>query len=194
MNIEKIISYAKPMDPILLGSGDLLSYLIRYAQKPQTLDGKPSLHSHGMLFWSFDTVIESTMDFTPYPTRKLDNGVQFNYLKNHADAPMAMLMHFPWTDAEREILKREALRLKAEGISYSVSGLLGSLLSYWIFPWASNPLQSKHSLNCSAFIQECCVPMGIDFDPKHTARNTSPEMISQYEMEGLEKIDCSEGK
>lgn len=192
MNIAKIRRLASPGDIILIRGNNLLSYLIRYAQKVQTLDGKPSLWNHCMIYIANNTVAESTIDFKPY-TRGMDNGVQYNYLDNHADAHRAMLLHFPWSDLMREMILEQVGKFIRQGLTYPISGLLGSLLSFWIFPWASNPLQSKHSLYCSAFMQECYIPTGIDFDPKHTSRNTSPEMISQYKMIGLEKIDCSEG-
>lgn len=194
MNITKLQKYAHPMDIILIGGGNLLSFLICNGQRPQTVDGKPSLWSHSMFYWSEDTVIESTMDFTPYPVRKLDNGVQFNYLENYADSPRGMLLHFYWTDVQRDILMIRADKLRMQGITYPLLGLVGSLLSYWVFPWKSNPLQSKHSLYCSAFVQEVYGAMGIDFDTKHTARNTSPEKISQFWMQGLRRYDLSEVK
>ena len=146
---------------------------------------------------SFGKVAESTMDFEPYGDEKkrLDNGPQYNYLSNHTDAPRAMLLSFPFTDPQREEILKKAAEIIKKGETYSILGLIGSLLSFWIFRWwKSNPLCTKNDLYCSAFVQECySVPcIGIDFDPNHTARNTSPEMISQYSMEGLKKINLSE--
>jgi hypothetical protein len=142
-------------------------------------------------------VAESTMDLKPYGDQKkrLDNGPQYNYLENHTDVPRAMLLSFPWTGPHREEILKKAAEIINKGETYSILGLFGSLLSFWIFRWwKSNPLCTKHDLYCSAFVQECysvdCI--GIDFDPLHTARNTSPEMISQYDMPGLKKINLSE--
>lgn len=197
LNIIKI--YDKIGDIILIGGTSFISRLIGYGQKTQTKDGKPSKWSHVMLIYSPDTVWESTMDYKPYPTqltenddagKRLDNGVQLNYLENHKDANPAMLLHFSFTDEQRQRLKNKMNEMLKKGYTYPISGLIGSLLSYWIFRgWKSNPLQSKSSLYCSAAIQEVYSVLGIDFDPMHTARNTSPEIISQFEYPEMEKID-----
>ncbi len=194
MNIEKILRCYSAMDVLLIGSNKPLSIIICNAQRPQTPDGKPSKWSHCMFIKGPDTVIESTIDWKPYrPTqRRMDNGVQFNNLENYKDSPRAMLMHFPWTDEQRQILYAEACRLEAQGITYPIDGLVGSLLAFWLFPWCkSNPLQGKYSLYCSAFVQRVVDVIGLDFDPNHTANNTSPEIMSQCRLDSLSKIDVS---
>lgn len=200
MNLEIVKKQGLPGDIILIEhSGNIfkdpLGVLIGHGQIPQTLDGKPSKYKHAMMITGPDEVAESTIDFKPYQSTKkrMDNGVQYNYLSNYKDSK-GKLMHFPFTWDARMLLINEAKRLIEKGYKYPVSGLFGSLLSYWILDkigiGASNPLQSRRSLYCSAFMQEIVRVLGvlkiyIDFDPKHTARNTSPEMIAQFEMAGL---------
>ncbi len=198
MNLELIRQYAKSGDLILTGDDSFLSRLIGFAQKTQTPDGKASRWSHVIVYVDTGSVIESTMDFKPYPANeddaesssRLDNGVQYNYLETHKDAKYAMLLHFPFNDLQRHNLIVHANSIVSKGIKYSILGLIGSLLTYWIFRgWKSNPLATKNDLYCSGFAQEVYSIIPIDFDPDKTARNTSPERIGQYEMEGLKKID-----
>ena len=203
MNINIIKEKGMIGDIILIGGANFISKLIGYGQKTQTIDGKPSKWSHVMLIYSYFTVWESTIDYKPYPAiskeieeekNRLDNGVQINYLLNYKDANPAMLLHFPFTDSQRQLLFNKMNEMLDKGYTYPISGLIGSLLSYWVFRgWKSNPLQSKNSLYCSAAVQEVYSVLGIDFDPMHTARNTSPEIISQFEYNELEKINLVEG-
>ena len=198
MNLPLVRKCAGPGDILLLSGHGSLSWLIRYAQKIQTKDGEPSKWSHAMIYFNVLIAFESTIDFKPYDSahtgrgKRLDNGVQLNRLENFRDSAPAMLMHFPFVDLQRQLLNAKIGEILETGYTYPILGLIGSLLSYWIFRgWQSNPLQSKHSLYCSAAVQEVYSVLGIDFDPMHTARNTSPEIISQYECAGLEKIDVS---
>ena len=191
MNLELLRSKAKLGDIILIGGSGWLSWLIGFGQKTQTPDGKASKWSHVALYVDSYTVWESTIDFKPYPAvdgKRLDNGVQFNLLGDYKDTKPACLLHFPFNDEQREKLITEMEEMKKKGYTYPILGLVGSLLSYWIFRWKSNPLQTKHSLYCSAAVQEVYRVLDIDFDPLHTARNTSPQAIANYNMEGLEKI------
>jgi len=191
MNLEQLRELAKPADIILTGGDGWLSKLIGFGQRTQTIDGKLSRWSHVMLYIDKAAVVESTMDFKPYPNtstnpKRLDNGVQYNYLENHKDIPLAMLIQFPFTDEQRIAILNKAREIYNRGTTYPILGLIGSLLSYR-FGWKSNPLQSKNSLYCSAFVQEAYSVIPIDFDPNHTARNTSPELISQAKYPDLKK-------
>ena len=183
IDLVKIRDNALPGDIILTGGANALSFLIRNGQRPQTIDGKPSRWSHSLIYIDSETVAESTLDFEPYEGtgKRLDNGAQFNSLDTLAECDYGQLMCMDWlTMPQRQDLITEAKRLIDKGYTYPISGLLGSLLSYWIFGWKSNPLQSRHSLYCSAFIQEVYNVIPVEFDPKHTARNTCPEMLGRY--------------
>ena len=197
MRLNKLRYYAKPGDIIMSGgSSGFLSKLIKNAQRIQTPDGSPSRWSHVMIYVSEDCVAESTMDFKPYggTKKRLDNGPQYNYLHDFKDTKEGMLMHFDLSDQQRFAILTKAQAMIECGFRYPILGLLGSYLSYWIFRWfRSNPLNGKYSLYCSAFVQEAYRIIGIDFDKERTARNTSPEKISQFTMPGLVKIDVSEG-
>jgi hypothetical protein len=148
--------------------------------------------SHVFCIYDKDTIFESTIDFEPFPAgfadqKRMDNGVQLNYIEVHKDSKYAMLMKFPFDKFQRETLKFKMDELVREGKTYPIGGLLGSLFSYWLFGWGSNPFQSKNSLYCSAAVQEVYSALSIDFDLKHTARNTSPEIVSQFTFTGMEK-------
>ncbi len=192
MNIEKLRQYAKQGDIILLGGSGWLSKLIGFGQRTQTPGGKPSKWSHVVLYVDKDTVWESTIDFSPYPAtegKRLDNGVQYDYLEKYKDTKNALLLHFPFTDEQRGKLADKMQEMIVKGYTYPILGLVGSLLSYWLFRWKSNTLQTKNSLYCSAAVQEGYSVIPIDFDPAHTSRNTSPQAIDNYNMEGLERIE-----
>jgi hypothetical protein len=191
--MDSILKYmetvAQPMDILLLGRDSFLGRLIQFAQRVQTNDGKPSLWSHCALYAEDDDILESTIDLEKFEGgRRLDNGVQYNPIERILTYDRIMLIQLPITPIQREVLIKRADRLYKDRLTYSISGLLGSLLSYWIFRWQSNPLQTKHSLYCSAFVALVYEAIQVDFDPHHTARNTSPEMIYQYHCEGIKKI------
>lgn len=189
MNLNLIREKTKLGDIILIGGDGWLSSLIKFGQKPETKDGKPSKWSHVMIYVDSGTVWESTIDFKPWPNNeddnqeasRLDNGVQYSWLSNFRDSAPAMLLHFPFTDEQRQALMYKMEDMVKKGYTYPILGLVGSLLSYWIFRgWKSNPLQSKKSLYCSAAVSEVYSVLGINFDPKHTSRNTSPQAIANY--------------
>jgi hypothetical protein len=196
MQLEKLRRYAKPGDIVLTGGSGFLSKLIKYAQRGLTIGLGPSRWSHVLIYVDSDIIAESTIDTEPFRTTKkrLDNGVQYNYLKCYKDTKDGMLLHFDLTETERIKLLAKADAMIACGYRYSILGLFGSLLAYYIFPWMkSNPLGLRRSLYCSAFVQEVYKSIDIDFDPKRTSRNTSPESISQFTYPGLMKYDISEG-
>jgi hypothetical protein len=181
MNIELVREIALPMDIILTGTDRTLSlgHVIEYGQIPLTLDGKPSMWSHAMLYYNEALVLESTITLGwPWVFK---NGVQFASLDSFAGVPRSKLVQLGLSPLQREKVLMEALRLYDEGKTYPIGGLFGSLLTYWVFQgMGSNPLQSKHSLYCSAYVQESYDVIQVDFDPRRTARNTAPELISQY--------------
>lgn len=190
MNIERLRNLAKPADIILISGSGFLSSLIKYAQKVITPTGKPSLWSHVCLYINEQTIWESTIDFKPYhgTGKRLDNGVQYNDINNLADIKVAMLLQFPFTDQDRQDLLLKADDMAIQGYTYPITGLIGSMLSYWLFGWGSNPLQSKHSLYCSAAVQEVYAVKGIDFSGNHTSRNTAPEHIYRYKNQDVNRI------
>lgn len=190
MNLSLIRQHAKLMDIILKGDESLLEKAIGYAQSCQTVDGAPSLWGHSMLFIDKDTIAECTIDFRPYKAtgKRLDNGPQWNDIQVLEKASRGLLLHFPWTDQDRRELFHYCSGLIDAGQCYSIFGLVGSLISFWLFPSERNPLASRHSIYCSSFIQQVYSLKNIDFDPKRSLKNTSPEKIAQFEMPGLQKI------
>ncbi len=190
MDLDKLRETAQPGDIILLGNPSIIGSPIMLAQSFQTKDGQPSQYTHSVIYVSEDLCAESTIRFKPGITEllRVKNGTQYGKLSDYENYRYWLLLHFPFTEEQRDALLDKAQSLIDAEMTYPVDGLLGSLLSFYLFKSASNPLQSKNSLYCSAFVQEVYSVLGIDFDPNHTARNTSPEIISQYEMEGLVKI------
>ncbi len=201
IDIKKLITIALPGDCVLTGTNGKLSIggLIQHGQRIQTTDGKPSLWKHVLMYIDPSTIAESTIDLEPYlPTKKkMDNGPQYNNLKGIATEDYAALLHFmSLTDAQRQILTDKAQEIIWSGkYKYDITGLFGSLLTYYLFPWCkSNPLSTKYQLYCSAFISKILHSIDIDVDEQHTDRNTSPERIWQWaeKYNGIEIIDIKQ--
>ncbi len=187
INLNKLRDHAQCGDLILTGTNSTFSLggLIQFAQRIQTPDGKPSRWKHIAMYIDLYTIAESTMDFKPWkPTaRRLDNGPQFNYIETLKDEDYATLLHFTsLTDDQRLTMRDKAATMIYSGVyKYDITGLFGSLLTYWIFRWVkSNPLSKKGQLYCSAFISKILRAIGIDPDEGHTDRNTSPEREWQW--------------
>ena len=187
INIGMLNNRALPGDCVLTGTNSKFTIggLIQHAQRVQTPDGKPSMWKHVLMYIDQWTIAESTIDHEPYlPTaKKLDNGPQYNNLESLATEDYATLLHFTsLTDAQRQKLTDQAQEIIWSGkFRYDITGLFGSLLSYYLFPWwKSNPLSSKHQLYCSAFVSKILRSIDIDVDKQHTDRNTSPERIWQW--------------
>lgn len=186
IDLDKLKNYALPGDAILTGTKNKFSIggLIQFGQRIQTPDGKPSLWKHILMYVDEYTIAESTIDFKPYlPTgKRMDNGPQYNNLETLHKEDYAALLHFTNLSPE---LRQKLLAVAQEIIwsgkyRYDITGLVGSLLTYWLFRWIkSNPLSTKYQLYCSAFYSMILNSIGIDPDV-NTDRNTSPERIWQW--------------
>lgn len=197
IDIDKLKKYTLPGDCVLTGTRSRFSIggLIQYAQRIQTIDGKPSLWKHILMYIDQYTIAESTIDFKPYlPTKnRLDNGPQYNNLETLRNEDYAILLHFTsMTGEQRQNMLNKADEIILSGkFRYDITGLFGSLLTYYLFTWCkSNPLSTKHQLYCSAFISIILNSIGVDVDEQHTDRNTSPEKIWQWAIKntGVEII------
>ena len=196
INTTKLRDYAEPGDLILTGTYSRVSLggLIQFAQRIQTPDNKPSFWKHVAIYVDLFTIAESTIDFKPYkPTqRKMDNGPQFNCIESIKDEDYATLLHFTdITDNQRlKMINKAEVMIHSGVYKYDITGLFGSLLTYWLFRWVkSNPLSGKYQLYCSAFISKILRSIEIDVD-NYTDRNTSPERIWQWAQKytGIEII------
>jgi|GEM_PF-6114070 len=178
--LNSIRENAKLGDIIFLGGNDLISNLIKHAQRKQTQDGQPSLWSHVCLYVNRNLIVESTLGFEKYRTgSRFDNGVQFYMLEERIkEAKTVALVQYPLTDIQREKIFEVATELFAQNIKYPVLGLFGSLLTYWLFPkWKNNPLDNENrKLYCSAFVAVCYRSM-INFNDKYSPDNISPQLI-----------------
>jgi hypothetical protein len=180
--IKFLRTHCKLGDIIFLGSNDFIGKLIKYAQKTQTPNGKPSLWSHVCLYIDENTIIESTIGFQPYRNgSRWDNGVQYYGLENRIKQSgyNCSLVQLPITSKQRTILKNKAEELYNEGITYPIIGLLGSLLTYTLFPkWKNNPLDDENrSLYCSAFVARVYSSIGITFSHVYDVDNVSPQIL-----------------
>jgi hypothetical protein len=179
--LESIRDQALVGDIIFLGGNDLIAKLIRFAQKNQTPDGKPSLWSHVCLYLDKDMIAESTLGFEKYRNgSRWDNGVEYYSLEERIkEAQYVALVHMPITLKQRHQLKLAIEQLYLEGITYPVLGLIGSLLTYWLFPrWKNNPLDDeKKSLYCSAFVAKVYQSIGWSFSDQYAVDNVSPQLM-----------------
>lgn len=187
IDINRLIHLALPGDAILTGTYSKFSVggLIQHGQRIQTPDGKPSKWKHILMYVDSMTIAESTIDFNPYiPTgKRMDNGPQYNDIRNLSHEDYACLLHFrEISNIKRQIMLNTANEIIESGkYRYDITGLLGSLLTYWFMPWSkSNPLSAKKQLYCSAFLSKILHSIGIDPDEKYTDRNTSPERTWQW--------------
>lgn len=186
IDLIKLKVCALPGDPVLTGTKNRVSFggLIQNGQRVQTPDGKPSLWKHILMYVDQYTIAESTIDFKPYlPTgKRMDNGPQYNNLQSLEGEDYAALLHFTNLSPElrQKMLAKADKIIQSGSYHYDITGLFGSLLTYWLFPWCkSNPLSTKHQLYCSAFYSAILNSIGIDPDV-NTDRNTSPERIWQW--------------
>jgi hypothetical protein len=162
-NFNKLIavltSLLASMDIIFFGSDSFIGKLIRKAQEIQTPDKKPSLWSHVAFYFGYGLILESTIGFEPYRNgKRWDNGIQFYSLEQRIKSSGNNIAVFKLkaSDEVRERLKQRAIDLYNQNIKYPILGLLGSLLTYWIFPTQyNNPLcNEKYKLYCSAFVAD----------------------------------------
>lgn len=186
IDLIKLKSHALPGDGVLTGTKSRFSIggLIQYGQKVQTPDGKPSIWKHILMYVDQYTIAESTIDFKPYlPTKKrMDKGPQYNNLQSLEGEDYAALLHFAEISPElrQKMLAKADAIIQSGSYRYDITGLFGSLLTYYLFPWCkSNPLSTKHQLYCSAFYSAILNSIGID-PSVNTDRNTSPERIWQW--------------
>lgn len=189
MQLAPIYEYAKPGDIILTGSNSLLSLLIRNGQRIHTVDHKPSLWSHCVMYQDEMTIIESTIDYLPYiPTgKRMDNGMQMNDLSTLRDYGYGELFCFGdlISNAQRQAMLNRGQELIADPKNrYDITGLFGSLLTYYVLRWMkSNPLST--GLYCSAYMAKLLGAAGLD-PHRNTSKNTNPEMLYQW----LTKFGC----
>ena len=171
--------------------------LIQYGQKPQTHDGKPSKWKHILRYIDSKTIAESTIDSDSYSDTmkkwfgKYETGVQYNHLETiQGDKnEYGVLVHYKLlTNVQRQLLLNQidVMVKRSEAgdpeYRYDITGLFGSLLTYWIFRGtASNPL-GGYGLYCSAFSQKADrLALGSGYDAGfETDKNTSPERLWQF--------------
>jgi hypothetical protein len=189
----------KPGIISLVGTNDVIGLAIREAQSLMTKDGKPSLWSHCFILGDlrFDrrgpggTKVKSSYIFES--DLKVDlfepqvrNGAQENWVGKWCvnEVENAALIDYQLSGDETEMILATALQLVDEQILYPIQGLLGT---WWAIvmkkQWLPNPLNSPHSMYCSAFVRYCYQQAGKDFIGNEIdVSNTAPENIAQAGM------------
>lgn len=188
MNINMLKKYAAPGDFVLLGGNGPLQRLVQYGQKILTSDNKPSLWSHVLLVYDSRLFVESTIKL--YSIWRIDNGVQFSRYNDYAHVKRAVLVKPSLSILDRRVITQTAIRLESEGIPYPIVGLFSSLFVYYVLGRLGKKQNhiNKHGLYCSAFIQDCYKPVGIDFTKEFGTYNTAPEHLWQWAINrGIER-------
>lgn len=188
MNIQTIRALASPGDVILTGHDGIFSIggLIQYLTK--------SRYSHGLFYCSPDTIAESTMDYTPYKTtgKRLDNGPQFNHLSTLEKVDYGVLIHFTKiTDSQRIAMLDKITQIIEDGkYVYDLTGLIGSLITYKLFPFfRENPLSTGMYCTCfTSAVKRKVLGPEYDPSPRYKDNNTSPEMEWQWVKNNLDKV------
>lgn len=195
INLVKLDRYGSPGDVLLTGTCKALSIggLIQFGQRPQTPDGRSSHFSHVMFWAGRDVVAESTVDLKRYDAtgKRLDTGPQWGALSSYRNTDKVVLLHFKQVADERrtELLAEVARIVREDLYQYDITGLLGSLLTYWLLRWVrSNPLSEKRFLFCSAFVSMLMNDFYEYKVSKNTYRNTSPELIWQWALNHPELV------
>ena len=183
-NAEFIELHAAPARIGLVGGNQLINKLIRKAQGPLTADGHRSMWSHAFLFserridghwW----VIESDLDMR---TKHVRLGVQENRASRYFDGgecPNIAILDFGLDAAQTLKVQRAALDTLAGLTTYSLSELVGTLLSLHSrrLRGSENLLSKEGALYCSAFVQHCYGAAGIQFQPGVHGKNIAPHDI-----------------
>ena len=178
-----LAAHAAPGRVGLAGGKELVSRLIRRAQRFMRPDFSPSLWSHAFLVseqrrdgrqW----VIESDLDIDPrHKTVRL--GVQENRIEKYHDPELhahLAILDFGLDPAQTDAVIVEGLNLLAGHTVYSLREVIGTL-----FAMArparrarENLLSQEGSLYCSAMVHHCFRAAGIALH-RSSEKNTAPE-------------------
>ena len=181
-NAAFIRKHAAPGRVGLCGGRDWINKAIRKAQAPLTNDGHRSLWSHAFLFseqridghwW----VLESDLDLR---YRQIRLGVQENRADRYFDDeafPNLAILDFGLDATQVKQVQIAGLDLLSGLSSYSLSELVGTLFAMHStrLRKRDNLLAKEGALYCSAMVQHCYAPAGVEFIPGVHGKNIAPQ-------------------
>ncbi len=184
-NRDLFETFAKPGVVGLAGGAHFIDRTIRKVQRHWRADAPRSLYSHAFIcsgkradnqHW----VLESDLEIRH---KQIRLGVQENRAArffNALDYPNLALLDFQLDDVQTTSVLTLALDLLAGSATYSLRELLGTLIALQRPTLRSreNLLSREGAVFCSAMVQHCYQPIGIEFASGVSVKNTTPEDIA----------------
>lgn len=165
----------------LCGGTEFINKAIRKLQWQVTADGRRSPWSHAFLFSERRSdgefwVLESDLDFRH---KQIRLGVQENRMSKYydeAEYPNLAIIDFGLTPEQTKAVLTEALNLLSGLSTYSLTELLGTLMSLSKTSLRSkeNLLAREGALYCSAMVQHCFDTINFDLKPNVETKNITP--------------------
>ena len=181
-NREFIHTYAAPGRGGLAGGADVVSRLIKIAQRPLNDGQGRSLWSHAFVFqgtrhdghhWVFESDLE-------VHRKNIRLGVQENRAEkfcSEKNYPVLAVLDFGLGDGEVATVLRESLEMVAGRTRYSLRELMGTLIALRrpAMRARPNPLSRPASFFCSAFVTHVLRKAGVDPVPGLDVKHSAPE-------------------
>lgn len=170
----------------LCGGTEFINKAIRKLQWQVTADGRRSPWSHAFMFSERRSdgefwVLESDLDFRH---KQIRLGVQENRMSKYydeAEYPNLAIIDFGLTSGQTRAVLTEGLNLLSGLSTYSLSELLGTLISLNSTRLRSkeNLLAREGALYCSALVQHCFDAINLDLKPDVETKNITPHDLFQ---------------
>lgn len=170
----------------LCGGTEFINKAIRKLQWQVTADGRRSPWSHAFMFSERRSdgefwVLESDLDFRH---KQIRLGVQENRMSKYydeAEYPNLAIIDFGLTSGQTRAVLTECLNLLSGLSTYSLSELLGTLISLNSTRLRSkeNLLAREGALYCSALVQHCFDAINLDLKPDVETKNITPHDLFQ---------------
>ena len=181
-NREFIHTHAAPGRIGLAGGADVVSRLIKIAQRHLNDERESSLWSHAFVFqgtrhdghhWVFESDLE-------IHRKNIRLGVQENRIEKFCiekNYPVLAVLDFGLGEGEAAAVLRESLEMVAGRTRYSLRELMGTLIALRrpAMRAKPNPLSRPASFFCSAFVTHVLRKAGIDPVPGLDVKHTAPE-------------------
>lgn len=185
-NREFLESHAGSARVGLCGGSEFINKAIRKLQWQVTADGRRSPWSHAFLFSERRSdgqcwVLESDLDFRH---KQIRLGVQENRMSKYydeAEYPNLAVIDFGLTPEQTKAVVTEGLNLLSGLSTYSLTELLGTLISLSSTRLRSkdNLLAREGALYCSAMVQHCFDAINFDLKPDVETKNITPHDLFQ---------------
>ena len=184
-NQELFEAFAQPGVVGLAGGAHFIDRTIRKVQRHWRSEAPRSLYSHAFICSGRRTdgqhwLLESELEIRH---KQIRLGVQENRAARYFSAlnyPNLALLDFQLSAEQVKTVMTSALDLLAGATSYSLRELLGTLIALQRPTLRSreNLLSQSGALFCSAMVQHCYQPVGIEFAGGVSIKNTTPEDIA----------------